>query len=82
MKDILTKINKRNPLPEFFSVTGNHGTGKSLVIYGIIKELNKEFNICVVHCGILNNGHWYLKERGLNIIAAKDIHSNWVGGNN
>lgn len=56
------------PNSKFFSIEGNAGTGKSLLAYDIIKELKlREYEVLVIHCGILNDGHRHLKEKGWNI---------------
>ncbi|MEC1797216.1 DUF2075 domain-containing protein [Bacillus mojavensis] len=61
------------PNSDFFSIEGNAGTGKSLLTYDIIKELKlREYEILVLHCGILNDGHRYLKEKGWNIDSIKN----------
>lgn len=61
------------PNSKFFSIEGNAGTGKSLLAYDIIKELKlREYEILVIHCGILNEGHRYLKEKGWNIDSIKN----------
>ena len=58
---------------KFYLIEGGAGTGKSLLIYHLVKELNKQNKNClVIHCGFLNEGHKLLKENGFNIIAAKE----------
>ncbi len=42
----------------FFCITANAGTGKTLLMYDIAKELiSLGNNILIIHCGKLNGGH-------------------------
>lgn len=60
--DILNEISGQNIT--FFSVTGGAGTGKTLLIYHITKiAINNKLKILILHCGRLNEGHNYLKEK-------------------
>lgn len=44
-------------------IQGKAGTGKSLVLYDIAKKLiNDNYNIVLIHCGYLNEGHSTLNE--------------------
>lgn len=66
-----------NKLPttfQFISVKGSPGTGKTLLIYDIAKELSTQKKCCLIHCGILSDGHAYLNSimENLNIISAKE----------
>ena len=44
-----------------WGITGEAGTGKTLLLYDIAKELSKNYRIAVVHCGKLSDGHERLK---------------------
>lgn len=59
----------------FFSISANAGTGKTLLMYDIAKEMmNAGYKIAIIHCGILNNGHIKLRDTyNWNIYAVKDI---------
>lgn len=60
---------------KFYKILGNAGTGKTLLIYDIAKEVYNIINVCIIHCGILNEGHRNLmrKFKGLNIIPIKEL---------
>lgn len=46
-----------------FAISANAGTGKTLLLYDIAKSIIRGGgNITIIHCGILNDGHWRLKE--------------------
>lgn len=54
-KDILVWIDQKTK--NFISLTGAAGTGKTLLIYDIAKELSHQDNqVLIIHCGNLNHG--------------------------
>lgn len=57
----------------FIGITGDAGTGKTLLLYDIANELSKGENVLVIHCGKLCDGHFQLSKLNprLNIIPAK-----------
>ena len=61
----------------FHLIEGGPGTGKSLLIYHIVKLLMQQGKNClVVHSGNLNDGHFTLKQYGYNIIPASKVEEN------
>ncbi|MFT7681442.1 MAG: hypothetical protein ACI935_000899 [Moritella dasanensis] len=69
---ILTRIGN-DTIPNLISVTGSAGTGKTLLVYDIVKEIKKIKTALIIHCGYLNEGHEKLKEAGWDIIPIRDI---------
>lgn len=65
--DLLKKIRNN----KIFSIEGVAGTGKTLLIYDIAKNLQ---NNCIVHCAQSNEGIQKLKENGWNIISIKEFN--------
>lgn len=63
-----------NLKPIFTSITGSAGTGKTLLVYDIVREtrfLNKK--VIIIHCGQLNIGQMMLSnQHGWEIIAIKN----------
>ena len=61
--------------PVVFLVYGSAGTGKSLLLYDLAKSLEVEGQACIVHCGLLSEGHELLNKRQdrFHIISAKGI---------
>ena len=61
--------------PVVFLVYGAAGTGKSLLVYDLAKSLEVEGKVCVVHCGLLCEGHELLNERQdhFRVISAKGM---------
>lgn len=59
----------------FYHVKGGAGTGKTLLIYDIAKNLAKTKKICVIHCAYLAEGHKYLNEKlnNITIYPVKDM---------
>ncbi len=70
-KEILDHINKLN-CDGFYSIVGKPGTGKTLLLYDVAKELSKIDQTAVIHCGKLSYGQEILKTeiKNFNIIAA------------
>lgn len=59
----------------FIGITGGPGTGKTLLIYDMARELSITYRVLIVHSGILCEGHYELN-RNLNnirIISAKEL---------
>ncbi len=73
-RKILDHITSQNS-SNFIGLTGGPGTGKTLLIYDIAKELAKTKKILLVHSGILCEGHSKLNESLVNIqiVSAKEI---------
>lgn len=59
-----------------FGITGDAGTGKTLVLYDIAKQYaSRNKKVCVIHCGIKCEGHCVINDAidNLTIFEAKDI---------
>ncbi len=71
-KKIIDGINGSKKL---WGIKGAAGTGKTLLLYDIVKTLSVNFRICAVHCGILSEGHQYLNKhlKNVTIIDAKSL---------
>lgn len=63
-------------LPRYSLIQGKPGTGKTLLLYDLVKEfIEKNIEVAIIHCGELNEGHLQLKfNYGWNIIPAKDYY--------
>ncbi|EMW3574790.1 DUF2075 domain-containing protein [Yersinia enterocolitica] len=60
----------------FISVVGGAGTGKTLLIYDIVKRLIKiRKKALIIHCGYLNEGQEKLNRCDWNIIPIKNFQS-------
>lgn len=72
-KEITRKI--ENSPKEIWGIKGSAGTGKSLLLYDIAKDLSSNYKIGIIHSGILNEGHKQLDElmNNVSIIGAKSI---------
>jgi len=58
---------------KFISLTGSPGTGKTLLVYDVVKKfmgLNKKS--LIIHCGNLNEGQEKLNQNGWEIISIRD----------
>lgn len=73
-KDILNKMNN-SEAGSFFGLTGGPGTGKTLLLYDIAKELSKNKRVLIIHGGLLCDGHSILRERmpNIKISEAKEL---------
>ncbi len=72
-KEILGGLKEKKGI--IWGITGTAGTGKTLLLYDIAKELSGHGKTCIIHCGILSEGHTRLngKINNLDIIAAKSV---------
>lgn len=62
----------RNPNYNNFQIKGIAGTGKTLLLYDLAKELTHYGKVCIIHAGILCNGHIQISEKSnIYIISAK-----------
>ncbi|OPB98799.1 hypothetical protein BAS10_03750 [Elizabethkingia meningoseptica] len=69
---VITQLDKINY--SILSIKGNAGTGKTLLTYDIAKEVLNKKEVILIHCGILNSGHYQLRDDyGWKIISAKNI---------
>lgn len=61
----------------FFCISANAGTGKTLLLYDIAKEiLNRGKHVKIIHCGLLNEGHKLLRDNyGWDIVPIRNISS-------
>ena len=60
--DIAKKLS--DTTTNFIALTGNAGTGKTLLTYHIAKEfIHKEQKVLILHCASLNGGHEILKDK-------------------
>ncbi len=64
-----------NKTDSFYGLTGSAGTGKTLLLYDIVKTLSQRLKIIVVHSGMLCIGHQELERKisNITIIPAKDL---------
>ena len=72
---ILTSHNYQK-VNKFISIKGSAGTGKTLLTYDIVKDFkNKNKKALIIHCGMLNNGHEKLIEKGWEIVPIKNYRT-------
>jgi len=73
--EIKIKIEKEINLPQnkYFEIKGIAGTGKTLLLYDIAKNLSNKGRVCVIHGGILCDGHQYINDNSnIVVISAKE----------
>lgn len=60
----------------FWGITGKAGTGKTLLLYDIAKTCRRYGRCCVIHSGILCEGHDYLNRyyNEMDVIDAKSVN--------
>lgn len=59
---------------QLFGIKGSAGTGKTLLLYDIAFSFGEIKRTCIIHGGLLSEGHIYLNERTqkITIISAKE----------
>ncbi len=70
---ILKLIAERDDRPLFLGLKGSPGTGKTLMIYDMARELAARNRVIIVHCGQLTEAHLWLKERGWDIFPVNRV---------
>ena len=70
--DIMNTIQIASKRPLYFGITGGPGTGKTLALYDLAHDCSKVSNTCIIHCGILSDGHHQLDREipNLNVFPA------------
>lgn len=74
-QNIITNAQKEK-CRNFWGITGRAGTGKTLLLYDLARDLTKIGKVCIIHCGVLCDGHIYLRQKinNVDIIDAKSIN--------
>lgn len=59
---------------KLWGIQGGAGTGKTLLLYDIARDLSYRYKVCIIHCGILSRGHEELDKKMYNtdIISVKE----------
>lgn len=72
-EEIFTEL-KTTPFM-YFSISANAGTGKTLLMYDIAKDMMRlGNNILIIHCGMINEGHKRLMESyGWKIYSIREV---------
>ncbi len=68
-KEILSHMRKKGKI---FGIKGSAGTGKTLLMYDLARELSSMYKICIIHSGVLSEGHKYLNEKLENITIIEE----------
>lgn len=64
-KSILEKLKNGKSV---LGITGKAGTGKTLLLYDIVRTLSEQDQVCVIHCGKLSEGHKTLQKECPNVL--------------
>lgn len=58
-----------------WGIKGSAGTGKTLLLYDLAKSLCNKAKVCVIHCGMLSDGHKYINTHmdNMSVIDAKSL---------
>ena len=76
-KSICESLSDENSCTSYWGITGIAGTGKTLIMYDLAKEMSKNGKVLMIHCGMLSEGHRILNEimENVDIISEADIIS-------
>lgn len=74
-KSICESLSDENSCTRYWGITGIAGTGKTLIMYDLAKEMSKNGRVLLIHCGILSDGHRMLNDmmENVDIISGNDI---------
>lgn len=74
-KSICESLSDENSCTSYWGITGIAGTGKTLIMYDLAKEMSKNGKVLLIHCGILSDGHRMLNDmmENVDIISGNDI---------
>lgn len=80
-KSICESLSDENSCTSYWGITGIAGTGKTLIMYDLAKEMSKNGRVLLIHCGILSDGHRMLNDmmENVDIISGNDICGNSFG---
>ena len=72
---IRKSIMEADPERHLFGIRGSAGTGKTLLLYDIAFAYGETRPTCIVHSGMLSEGHQYLKEHAdrVDLLPAKMV---------
>ncbi len=72
---IRKSIMEADPERRLFGIRGSAGTGKTLLLYDIAFAYGETRPTCIVHSGMLSEGHQYLKEHAdrVDLLPAKMV---------
>lgn len=75
IKDAIINGIQENFGKEIYGITGTAGTGKTLLLFDLIRTISKNDRCCVIHCGVLCGGHEILnvKMNNVSIFSIKEI---------
>lgn len=71
-KKVLKDIDGAN-CGNFVSIQGSAGTGKTLLVYDIVKGLKVHAKPLIIHCGVLNRGQVALNMNGWDIRPIREL---------
>lgn len=80
-KSICESLSDENSCTSYWGITGIAGTGKTLIMYDLAKEMSKNGRVLLIHCGILSDGHRMLNDmmENVDIMSGNDICGNSFG---
>ncbi len=75
-------ISSSEGIKSMWGIKGSAGTGKTLLLYDLAKSLCDRAKVCIVHCGILSDGHKYINSHINNILVidAKSLSEHIIKG--
>lgn len=71
-EDIKRLILRNEKKPQYISIVGSPGTGKTLLIYDLAKTIRETDKVLIIHCAALNSGQRLLRQKGWDIASIAD----------
>ena len=75
IKNNIIKHFQNDNIFKIIKLSGNPGTGKTLLLYDLAKYFSLQSKVCIIHCGMLCQGHYIIKNtiNNLFIISIREL---------
>lgn len=72
IKNELVDMIERNE-KTYYGISGDYGTGKTLLVYDLTRSLMNKYKVLILHCGIANKAQEALNKHGFHILSLNQM---------